>query len=162
MIMVRRHDARLPPGIAGDRWVPPACTESAGEDVEATTPPPGISITADVGLMIGGGSSNIRKHHRGNGLDLPRSRSGQALMEFALSEEQRLRRSARLLADQVTIDALRSQSAAASMRLWDSLVELGLLVRNAGGSARVRRARCAVAAEVLGGAAASCRSPAAS
>ena len=83
-------------------------------------------------------------------------------MEFALSEEQRLFADSLrgLLADRVTIDALRRHSDVGSgfdATLWDSLVELGLpglLVPERFGGAGLGVLDAAVAAEVLGGAAA--------
>ncbi len=83
-------------------------------------------------------------------------------MEFALSEEQRLFADSLrgLLADRVTIDALRRHSDVGNgfdTALWDSLVELGLpglLVPERFGGAGLGVLDAAVAAEVLGGAAA--------
>jgi alkylation response protein AidB-like acyl-CoA dehydrogenase len=83
-------------------------------------------------------------------------------MEFALSEEQLLfAESLRgLLADRVTIDALRRHAETGSgfdEGLWQSLVELGLpglLVPERFGGAGLGMLDAAVAAEVLGGAAA--------
>jgi len=83
-------------------------------------------------------------------------------MEFALSEEQRLFADSLrgLLADRVTIDALRRHSDVGSgfdAALWDSLLELGLpglLVPERFGGAGLGVLDAAVAAEVLGGAAA--------
>jgi alkylation response protein AidB-like acyl-CoA dehydrogenase len=83
-------------------------------------------------------------------------------MDFALSEEQRLFADSLrgLLTDDVTIDALRQHSDVGSgfdATLWDSLVELGLpglLVPERFGGAGLGVLDAAVAAEVLGGAAA--------
>jgi alkylation response protein AidB-like acyl-CoA dehydrogenase len=83
-------------------------------------------------------------------------------MDFALSEEQRLFADSLhgLLADRVTIDALRSHAEIGSgfdADLWNSLVELGLpglLVPERFGGAGLGVLDAAVAAEVLGGAAA--------
>src|SRR5215472_17446413 len=83
-------------------------------------------------------------------------------MEFALSEEQRLFADSLrgLLADRVTIDALRRHAETGSgfdAALWDSLVELGLpglLVPERFGGAGLGVLDAAVAAEELGGAAA--------
>jgi alkylation response protein AidB-like acyl-CoA dehydrogenase len=83
-------------------------------------------------------------------------------MEFALSEEQRLFADSLrgLLGDHVTIDALRRHSDVGTgfdATLWDSLVELGLpglLVPERFGGAGLGVLDAAVAAEVLGGAAA--------
>ena len=83
-------------------------------------------------------------------------------MEFALSEEQRLFADSLrgLLTDRVTIDALRRHAETGSgfdEGLWDSLVELGLpglLVPERFGGAGLGIVDAAVAAEVLGGAAA--------
>ena len=83
-------------------------------------------------------------------------------MEFALSEEQRLFADSLrgLLADRVTIDALRRHSETGSgfdAELWGSLVELGLpglLVPERFGGAGLGVLDAAVAAEVIGGAAA--------
>src|SRR5215472_11105731 len=83
-------------------------------------------------------------------------------MEFALSEEQRLFADSLrgLLADRVTIDALRRHAETGSgfdPGLWDSLVELGLpglLVPERFGGAGLGMLDAAVAAEALGGAAA--------
>lgn len=83
-------------------------------------------------------------------------------MEFALSEEQRLFADSLrdLLADRVPIDALRRHADTGSgfdAALWDSLVELGLpglLVPERFGGAGLGVLDAAVAAEVLGGAAA--------
>jgi alkylation response protein AidB-like acyl-CoA dehydrogenase len=83
-------------------------------------------------------------------------------MDFALSEEQRLFADSLrgLLADRVTIDALRRHAETGSgfdAALWDSLVELGLpglLVPEHFGGAGLGVLDAAVAAEVLGAAAA--------
>jgi alkylation response protein AidB-like acyl-CoA dehydrogenase len=83
-------------------------------------------------------------------------------MEFALSEEQRLFADSLcgLLADRVTIEALRRHAETGSgfdPSLWDALVELGLpglLVPERFGGAGLGVLDAAVAAEVLGGAAA--------
>jgi alkylation response protein AidB-like acyl-CoA dehydrogenase len=83
-------------------------------------------------------------------------------MEFALSEEQRLFADSLrgLLADRVTIDGLRRHSDVGSgfdAALWDRLVELGLpglLVPERFGGAGLGVLDAAIAAEVLGGAAA--------
>jgi alkylation response protein AidB-like acyl-CoA dehydrogenase len=83
-------------------------------------------------------------------------------MEFALSEEQRLFADSLrgLLADRVSIEALRRHADTGSgfdAELWDSLVELGLpglLVPERFGGAGLGVLDAAVAAEVLGGAAA--------
>jgi alkylation response protein AidB-like acyl-CoA dehydrogenase len=83
-------------------------------------------------------------------------------MEFALSEEQRLFADSLrgLLADRVTIEGLRRHAETGSgfdATLWDSLVELGLpglLVPERFGGAGLGVLDAAVAAEVLGGAAA--------
>ena len=83
-------------------------------------------------------------------------------MDFALSEEQRLFADSLrgLLADRVTIDALRRHAETGSgfdPGLWDSLVELGLpglLVPERYGGAGLGMLDAAVAAEGLGGAAA--------
>jgi alkylation response protein AidB-like acyl-CoA dehydrogenase len=83
-------------------------------------------------------------------------------MEFALSEEQRLFADSLrgLLADRVSIDALRRHADSGTgfdAALWDSLVELGLpglLVPERFGGAGLGVLDAAVAAEVLGGAAA--------
>ena len=83
-------------------------------------------------------------------------------MEFALSEEQRLFADSLrgLLADRVTVESLRRHADTASgfdAELWDSLVELGLpglLVPERFGGAGLGVLDAAVAAEVLGGAAA--------
>jgi alkylation response protein AidB-like acyl-CoA dehydrogenase len=83
-------------------------------------------------------------------------------MEFALSEEQRLFADSLrgLLADRVSIDALRRHADSGTgfdAVLWDSLVELGLpglLVPERFGGAGLGVLDAAVAAEVLGGAAA--------
>ena len=83
-------------------------------------------------------------------------------MEFALSEEQRLFADSLrdLLADRVTIDALRRHAETGTgfdPALWDSLVELGLpglLVPERFGGAGLGVLDAALAAEVIGGAAA--------
>ena len=83
-------------------------------------------------------------------------------MEFALSEEQRLFADSLrgLLADRVPIEALRRHAETGSgfdPSLWDSLVELGLpglLVPERFGGAGLGVLDAAMAAEVLGGAAA--------
>ncbi|HEY2616747.1 MAG TPA: acyl-CoA dehydrogenase family protein [Acetobacteraceae bacterium] len=83
-------------------------------------------------------------------------------MEFALSEEQRLFADSLrgLLADRVSIDALRRHADGGTgfdAALWDSLVELGLpglLVPERFGGAGLGVLDAAVAAELLGGAAA--------
>jgi alkylation response protein AidB-like acyl-CoA dehydrogenase len=83
-------------------------------------------------------------------------------MEFALSEEQRLFADSLhdLLRDRVPIDALRHHAETGSgfdAGLWESLVELGLpglLVPERFGGAGLSVLDAAVAAEVLGGAAA--------
>ncbi|HET6195049.1 MAG TPA: acyl-CoA dehydrogenase family protein, partial [Acetobacteraceae bacterium] len=83
-------------------------------------------------------------------------------MEFALSEEQRLFADSlrSLLADRVPVEALRRHAENGSgfdAGLWDSLVELGLpglLVPERFGGAGLGIVDAAVAAEVLGGAAA--------
>ncbi len=83
-------------------------------------------------------------------------------MEFALSEEQRLFADSLrgLLADRLSIEALRSHAESGSgfdAALWSSLVELGLpglLVPERFGGAGLGVLDAAVAAEVLGGAAA--------
>ncbi len=83
-------------------------------------------------------------------------------MEFALSEEQRLFADSlrSLLADRVPVEALRRHAEAGSgfdAGLWESLVELGLpglLVPERFGGAGLGILDAAVAAEVLGGAAA--------
>lgn len=83
-------------------------------------------------------------------------------MEFALSEEQRLFADSLrgLLTDRVSIEALRRHAETGSgfdPDLWESLVELGLpglLVPERFGGAGLAVLDAAVAAEVLGGAAA--------
>jgi alkylation response protein AidB-like acyl-CoA dehydrogenase len=83
-------------------------------------------------------------------------------MEFALNEEQRLFADSlrSLLADRLPIEALRSHADIGSgfdAELWDDLVELGLpglLVPERFGGAGLAMLDAAVAAEVLGGAAA--------
>src|SRR5271166_4206196 len=83
-------------------------------------------------------------------------------MEFALSEEQRLFADSLrgLLTDRVPIEALRRQGEIGSgfdARLWEALIELGLpglLVPERFGGAGLGVLDAAVAAEVLGGAAA--------
>ncbi len=83
-------------------------------------------------------------------------------MEFALSEEQRLFADSLrgLLADRVSIDALRRHADSGTgfdAALWDSLVELGLpglLVPERFGGAGLGVLDAAVAAELMGGAAA--------
>lgn len=83
-------------------------------------------------------------------------------MEFALSEEQRLLADSLrdLLADRIPIEALRRHAEIGNgfdQDLWDSLVELGLpglLVPERFGGAGLGVLDAAVAAEVLGGAAA--------
>jgi alkylation response protein AidB-like acyl-CoA dehydrogenase len=83
-------------------------------------------------------------------------------MEFALSEEQRLFGDSLrgMLADRVSIDALRRHADSGTgfdAALWDGLVELGLpglLVPERFGGAGLGMLDAAVAAEVLGGAAA--------
>jgi alkylation response protein AidB-like acyl-CoA dehydrogenase len=83
-------------------------------------------------------------------------------MEFALSEEQRLFADSLrgLLADRLSVEALRRHAGSGSgfdQELWDSLVELGLpglLVPERFGGAGLGILDAAVAAEVLGGAAA--------
>jgi len=83
-------------------------------------------------------------------------------MEFALNEEQRLFADSLrgLLADRLSVEALRRHAASASgfdAELWDSLVELGLpglLVPEPFGGAGLAVLDAAVAAEVLGSAAA--------
>jgi alkylation response protein AidB-like acyl-CoA dehydrogenase len=83
-------------------------------------------------------------------------------MEFALSDEQRLFADSlrNLLTDRVTIEALRHHAEAATgfdADLWNALVELGLpglLVPERFGGAGLGVLDAAVAAEVLGGAAA--------
>jgi alkylation response protein AidB-like acyl-CoA dehydrogenase len=83
-------------------------------------------------------------------------------MEFALSEEQRLFAGSLrdLLADRVTVDALRRHAEFGTgfdPALWDSLMELGLpgmLVPERFGGTGLGVLDAAVAAEVLGGAAA--------
>jgi alkylation response protein AidB-like acyl-CoA dehydrogenase len=83
-------------------------------------------------------------------------------MEFALSEEQRLFADSlrSLLADRVPVEALRRHADTGNgfdAELWDSLVELGLpglLVPERFGGAGLGVLDAAVAAEVLGGAAA--------
>jgi alkylation response protein AidB-like acyl-CoA dehydrogenase len=83
-------------------------------------------------------------------------------MEFALTEGQRLFADSlrRLLADRLSVDALRRHAETGSgfdADLWDGLVELGLpglLVPERFGGAGLSVLDAAVAAEVLGGAAA--------
>jgi alkylation response protein AidB-like acyl-CoA dehydrogenase len=83
-------------------------------------------------------------------------------MEFALSEEQRLFADSlrALLADRVSIDALRRHADSGTgfdAALWDGLVELGLpglLVPERFGGAGLGVLDAAVAAELMGGAAA--------
>jgi alkylation response protein AidB-like acyl-CoA dehydrogenase len=83
-------------------------------------------------------------------------------MDFALSQEQLLFADSlrRLLAERVTIDALRRHAQVGSgfdQELWDSLTELGLpglLVPERFGGAGLGVLDAAVAAEVLGGCAA--------
>jgi alkylation response protein AidB-like acyl-CoA dehydrogenase len=83
-------------------------------------------------------------------------------MEFALNEEQRLFADSlrNLLADRVTVDALRRHAETGSgfdAELWESLVELGLpglLVPERFGGSGLGVLDAVVAAEVLGGAAA--------
>ncbi len=83
-------------------------------------------------------------------------------MDFALSQEQLLfaDQLRRLLAERVTIDALRRHAEVGSgfdQELWDSLTELGLpglLVPERFGGAGLGVLDAAVAAEVLGGSAA--------
>lgn len=83
-------------------------------------------------------------------------------MEFALSEEQRLFADSlrSLLADRIPVDALRRHAETGSgfdADLWERLVELGLpglLVPERFGGAGLGVLDAAVAAEVLGGAAA--------
>jgi alkylation response protein AidB-like acyl-CoA dehydrogenase len=83
-------------------------------------------------------------------------------MEFALNEEQRLFADSLrgLLADRLSVEALRRHAVSGSgfdAELWDSLVELGLpglLVPERFGGAGLAVLDAAVAAEVLGGAAA--------
>jgi alkylation response protein AidB-like acyl-CoA dehydrogenase len=83
-------------------------------------------------------------------------------MEFALNEEQRLFADSLrgMLADRVSVEALRRHAETGSgfdAELWDGLVELGLpglLVPERFGGAGLGVLDAAVAAEVLGGAAA--------
>ena len=139
--------------------------ESAGEDAEdddATTW--NIDYLYDVGpddrWRV---QQHPEEHHCGTRpRPAARAEGGEGLMEFALSEEQRLFADSLrgLLADRVTIDALRRHADAGSgfdADLWDSLAELGLpglLVPERFGGAGLGVLDAAVAAEVLGGAAA--------
>ena len=122
--------------------------ESAGEDAEdddATTW--NIDYMYDVGLMIGGGSNNIQKNIivGTRPRSAARAEGREGLMEFALSEEQRLFADSLrgLLADRMSIEALRRHAEAGSgfdAALWDSLVELGLPGFAGAGALRRRRA----------------------
>ncbi len=139
--------------------------ESAGEDAEdddATTW--NIDYLYDVGLMIGGGSNNIQKNIicGTRARSAARAKDREDLMEFALSEEQRLFADSlrSLLADRLPIEALRRHAEIGSgfdAALWESLTELGLpglLVPERFGGAGLGVLDAAVAAEALGGAAA--------
>ena len=139
--------------------------ESQGEDAEdddATTW--NIDYMYDVGLMIGGGSTNIQKNIIARARPRSAARAeGAPLQEperwnSRLSEEQRLFADSLrgFLADRLPIEALRRHAETGSgfdAELWDSLVELGLpglLVPERFGGAGLGVLDAAVAAEVLG------------